>query len=148
MPLGRSVADILREPGREWRSEAPSNDEAISKLRQSARCELPTEYVELLRCCNGGEGELDAPPLWFCLDTIDESIEHNQMWTKEGQHQSFWFFGGNGGLETIGFDLREGPPWPIVMIDCIAGDDSAKRIAADISEFIEKIGRAAERPRA
>ena len=82
------------------------------------------------------------------MDSIAESVEHNEMWRKEGRYSGFWFIGGNGGLETIGFDLRVGPPWPLIMIDCIAGEDSAVRIAADMAEFIEKIGRAADRPRA
>jgi hypothetical protein len=62
------------------------------------------------------------------------------MWQKEGQYGDFWFFGSNGGLETIGFDLRTGPPYPIITIDCIAGEDSIVKIANDMGEFIQKIG--------
>jgi hypothetical protein len=54
------------------------------------------------------------------------------------------FFGSNGGLESIAFDLRVGPPWPIVMIDQIAGPESAKEIAANMGAFIEAIGIEAE----
>jgi len=57
---------------------------------------------------------------------------------------TFMFFGSNGGLESIAFDLRVGPPWPIVMIDQIAGPESAKEIAPNMGAFIEAIGIEAE----
>lgn len=148
MPLDRPISEILTESGREWTSNPPADEDKIAELRELAPFDLPTEYVELLRYCDGGYGELNAAPLLFHMDSIAESVEHNEMWRKNGQYTDFWFIGGNGGLETIGFDLRAGPPWPLVMIDCIAGEDSAKRIASDIAEFVEKIGFPADRPRA
>jgi hypothetical protein len=141
MPFHRSIADILREPGREWTPGAPASDEAIVRLRQAAPCELPPEYIELLRYCESGEGPFDGPGLWFMLHPVNDSLESNRMWADMGAYQDFWFFGSNGGLEAIGFDLRQGPPWSIVMIDCIAGEESAERIASEMGEFIEKIGR-------
>ena len=53
---------------------------------------------------------------------------------------NFMFFDSNGGLELIAIDLRSGPPWPIVMIDPVAGPDSAEQIAPDVLTFIEAIG--------
>jgi hypothetical protein len=144
MPLNRAISEILNEPGRDWTPKDPANEDDITELRELAPFDLPAEYIELLRCCDGGHGELDAPPLLFHLDSVAESFARNEMWRKEGRY--IWFIGGNGGLETIGFDLRSGPPWPIVMVDCIAGDDSAERIASDMTEFIQKIGVATERP--
>lgn len=148
MPLERPISEILKEPQREWTPKPPADEDEIAELRELAPFELPVEYIELLRCCDGGYGELDAPPLLFHMDSIAESVEHNEMWRDKGEYTGFWFIGGNGGLETIGFDLRAGPPWSIVAIDCIAGDDSAQRIADDMGHFIEKIGLAADRPRA
>jgi hypothetical protein len=148
MPLDRPISEILREPGRDWKPKPPADEDELAELRKLVRFELPAEYVELLRFCDGGYGELDAPPLLFHMDSIAESVEHNEIWRKEGQYVDFWFIGRNGGLETIGFDLRSGPPWPLVMIDCIAGDKSAERIANDMADFIEKIGLAVDRPRA
>ena len=143
--MDRPISNILTDAGREWTPKAAAEESEISKLRQLAPFVLPAEYVELLRFCNGGYGELDAPPLRFQMDTIAETVEHNEMWRKEGQYASFWFIGSNGGLETIGIDLRSGPPWPIVMIDCLAGEDSAEQIANDMAEFITKIGISADR---
>ena len=134
------IAEILNEAGRIWTPNPPADEVEIAQLVKLAPFELPLEYLELLRYCNGGEGELNAPPLWFQMESIADSIWHNEFFHKQGDFLSFWFIGGNGGLETIGFDRRTGPPWAIVMIDCIAGDQSAERIASHISDFIWRIG--------
>ncbi len=147
MHVDRPVSEILNEPGRLWTPKPPAGADEIEQLRESAPFDLPAKYVELLRYCNGGEGELDAPPLYFQLDSIADSMKHNLIWHEKGEYTGFWFIGGNGGMESIGFDLREGPPWSLVMIDLIAGTESAERIAGDIAEFIEKIGLEADRPR-
>ena len=53
--------------------------------------------------------------------------------------------------ESVGFSAQNkscnclGPPWPIVMIDQIAGPESAKEIAPNMVAFIEAIGIEAER---
>jgi len=148
MPLNRPISKILNEPRRDWTPKPPADEDEITELQQVAPFELPAEYVELLRYCEGGWGELDTPPLLFQIDSVAESVERNEIWRKEGQYTDYWVIGGNGGLETIGFDLRSGPPWPLAMIDCIAGDDSARRIAADMADFVEKIGLAVDRPTA
>jgi len=52
--------------------------------------------------------------------------------------------------ESVGFSAQNkscnclGPPWPIVMIDQIAGPESAKEIAPNMVAFIEAIGIEAE----
>lgn len=145
--MERPISEILKDPTWDWSPEPPAHEDQIAGLRKLATFELPAEYIELLRCCDGDHGELDASPLLFHMDSKAESLEHNEMRRKEGEHAGFWFIGGNGGLETIGFDLRSGPPSPLVTIDYIAGDESARQIAADTAEFVEKIGIAADRPR-
>lgn len=136
-----NVRDILCQPEREWHAKMPASEAEIMQLASHARAQLPTEYVELLRHSNGGEGPLALPPLYFQLYSVRDCIElfHNSQQLLE-QFPSFMFFGSNGGLESIAFDLRSRPPWPIVMIDLIAGSESAKEIAPDIATFIEAIG--------
>lgn len=56
------------------------------------------------------------------------------------QFPRIFFFGSNGGLESIGLDMRGSQPWPIVAIDCIAGLDSLVTISANMADFIEAIG--------
>ena len=60
------------------------------------------------------------------------------------QFPTFMFFGSNGGLESIAFDIRVGPPWRIVTVDQVAGAESATAIAPSMAAFIEAIGLEAE----
>jgi hypothetical protein len=136
----RSVAELLSEPGREWRKMDGASERQITELKSALPVELPAEYLEFLRYSNGGEGELSLEPLWFQLFDVAFAI---QLWQDENyrrEYSDLFFFGSNGGLESIAFDMSSPKPWPIVTVDCIAGLDSAHRISGSIEEFIERVG--------
>jgi hypothetical protein len=146
-----NIAGLLSEPKRKWTARPPADDAKIAELVSQAQVFLPIEYLDLLRTTNGGEGDLALAPLWVQLYSVEECIEilHDPSMkdclhipqSSDGPTPPYFFvFAGNGGLETIAFDLRIGPPWPIVMIDPIAGSDSAEQIAPDIASFINAIG--------
>ncbi|MBI3478537.1 MAG: SMI1/KNR4 family protein [Acidobacteria bacterium] len=140
-----SVWDVLSQPKRDWQANGPASQDEIALLESRARAVLPAEYLELLRFSNGGEGPVALPPLWFQLYAVKDCIElcHTNQQVLEC-FPTFMFFGSNGGLESIAFDLRIGPPWPIVTIDQVAGPESAKEIAPNMAAFIEAIGLEAE----
>jgi hypothetical protein len=80
------------------------------------------------------------PTLLFVLFDVDQVLK---MWDDRFYREEspeFLFFGGNGGLEQIAFDLRWGEPYSIVMIDPIAGSESTVEIAPNMIPFIEAIG--------
>ena len=101
---------------------------------------MPEEYLELLRFSNGGEGDLALLPLLFVLFDVDEVLKMLSDRFYRDEFHDFLSFGGNGGLEQIAFALRKGEPYPIVMIDLIAGSESAVEIAPDMAQFVEAIG--------
>jgi SMI1 / KNR4 family (SUKH-1) len=137
----RTVKQILSDPNRKWKGAAPASEIEIRSLENALGISLPSEYGELLRLNNGGEGELALDPLWFQLFEVRWAISLATNEFYKGQFPGILFFGGNGGLESIGFDMRgKHQPWPIVAIDCIAGLDSLITISANIGEFIEAIG--------
>jgi SMI1 / KNR4 family (SUKH-1) len=137
----RTVKQILSDPHRRWKGAAPASEVEIRSLENVLGISLPSEYGELLRLNNGGEGELALAPLRFQLFEVRWAITLASDEFYKAQFPDILFFGGNGGLESIGFDMREKhQPWPIVAIDCIAGLDSLVTISANISDFIEAIG--------
>ena len=102
---------------------------------------LPDELLEFLRFSNGGEGPLALAPLIFVLDNVERIVQSFDDPFLLEEFPDFLFFGGNGGLETIAFDTRGGmTPWPVVMIDQIAGPESAVTIAPSFDAFIEAVG--------
>lgn len=131
---------ILNVPGRKWHRENPATIDDISKLHTQLPFQAPDSYINLLMFSNGGEGELALPPLWLQLFDIQFVI---QFWQDSHYRKEFpylFFFASNGGLESIAFNMEGQEPWPIVMVDCIAGLESAKQIANNIEEFIQAIG--------
>lgn len=117
----------------------PATETEIQELLNSIGHKLPQEFLELLRFSNGGEGDLALPPLIFRLDKIQEIISSIEDEFYKKEFPNFLFFGGNNGLEKIAFDLRK-QPFSIVMIDPIAGEESAVEIAPNITEFINTMG--------
>lgn len=138
--MAKSIAEMLSGKGYDWFPAPPASEASIAELIRVAPVALPTEYIELLRFCNGGDGELNASPFQLQLDSIADAITLNQTPFYKKTFGDFWFIGGDGGGDLIGFDLRQGPPWAIVAIDPIAGEESIQRIAGNMAEFIPLIG--------
>lgn len=136
----RPVTELLSKHGCEWRKVEGATPPQITELLGALPFEPPAEYLEFLRYSNGGEGELALEPLWFQLFDVAFTI---QLWQDENyrrEYPNLFFFGSNGGLESIAIDISYSKPWPIVMIDCIAGLESAIHISSNIEAFIEKVG--------
>ena len=140
-PVGYSLTGC---PPAEPASASPTADDSQQSTLPyndfSANGNYPLNIVShakgALHCC-------PAAP-WFQLYAVKDCIDlcHANQHILEN-FPTFMFFGSNGGLETIAFDLRVGPPRPI--IGRIAGPESAKEIAPNMGAFIEAIGTEAER---
>jgi len=136
-----NISQLLDSPERDWSRAPGASESELAKLRAKAPATLPVELLELLRFSNGGEGPIALPPECFCMDSVDEIVNGLSDEFLIAAFPGFLFFGGNGGLERIAVDLRnKNAPWPIVMIDPVAGIVSAKVIAPDAATFVEAIG--------
>ena len=77
-------------------SKEPASAADIAQLAERAQRELPTEYIELLRFSNGGEGPLALPPRYFALYSVKDCIAlHDNRHIIE-QFPGFMLFGSNG----------------------------------------------------
>ena len=135
-----NIAAILSASGREWRKVQGASDSELAKLIGALPFDLPSEYMDLLRFSNGGEGELAFEPCWFQLFDVTFAL---QLWHDPAyrvNYPNLFFFGSNGGMEYIAFDMTQTRPWHIVMVDCIAGIKSARRLSEDIKSFIQSLG--------
>ncbi len=136
------VSRILAKPHRNRKSEPGASPQEIDRLRQASPHPLPNELVELLEVSNGGEGNLGLPSLLLLLDRVEEIVAGFSDPFLIEHFPGFTFIGGNGGLERIALDCRSGrPPFPVVMINPIAGPESAEVIAPDVAAFVAAIGQ-------
>ena len=138
MPPAPSTISMLL--AREWRAIPGASDAEIQRLTRTLPFSPPSGYIELLKATNGGEGELSLQPLWFNLFDVDFAI---QLWDDSNYRLNYpdhFFFGSNGGLESIAMNMTEPSPWPIVAIDPVAGLESSTTIATSFEEFLEQVG--------
>lgn len=133
------IAELLNRDGRSWNRAKPATEEQISKMIEETGFDWPEALLNLWRYSNGGEGELALPPMWFALPSTDEVLQLNVDCNFAGDYADLQFFGTNGGMETIGLDIRK-PNRPVFMIDLIEGIDSLEYIAEDAWEFVNAIG--------
>jgi SMI1/KNR4 family protein SUKH-1 len=143
-----SIATMLSAPGRRWDGNPPATQAQILELGEVLGFDLPPHYVELLQTCNGGEGELALDPYWFVLFDTGFALEMATDTFYQSEFEGMFIFGSNGGGETIALDMRGQEPWPVVMVDCIAGMESARIVAPSIDDFIKAIGLPAQDPTA
>jgi hypothetical protein len=137
---GKQTERLMLE-GRDWFGADGAKAEDLARLRSVAPVDLPQRYFDLLAASDGGEGPLPVAPFNFCLDsanTVARAIECRKH--EQADLEGFIIFGGNGGGEYIAFDVRSGPPWPIVAIDMVAGGETADVISPDFDTFFDQIG--------
>jgi len=136
-----TIEKLLSENGRTWQRRAGASPAEIARLVAACPYQLPPVFIELLQVSNGGEGELGLAPRLLVLDSVDEIISGLGDAFLRGQFSGYFFFGGNGGIERIALDCRQNQePFPVVIIDPIAGPDSAEQIAPDATVFVMSIG--------
>lgn len=131
--------------GRVWFGRPGAAETLLDELRQAAPVELPAAYYKLLSFSDGGEGPLPVCPYCLCLDASSEVIEALRT-NNFGRRDldGFVVFGSNGGGEYLVFDIRADAPWPIVIIDMVAGPGSAEQVATDFEVFLALIGKEAD----
>jgi hypothetical protein len=135
-----TISPAMAVFSREWRPAPGAAPEEIDRLVQALPFTLPGDYVAFLRLTNGGEGEFALAPLWFQLFDVACAIE---MWNSP-HHRKYYprhfFFGSNGGLESIAMDMTGVAPWPVVMLDLVAGLESSVTIAPSFTDFLSHVG--------
>lgn len=135
------IATILTQPGRDWYRVPGAAEAQVQRLVSLAPVRLPGALLDLLRFSDGGEGELALPPGRFVLDPVEEIIRSLLDPGDRESYPGFVFVGGNGGLERIALDCRAGAePWPVVMVDPVAGPGSAEPVAPGFEAFANAIG--------
>lgn len=120
-----------------WAKGSPAAEEAIIKLIAECPFRLPTEYTDLLKTSNGGEGQISSDPGWLILWKAEEVCQFNAEFKVAEYAPGFWGFGDNGGGEILAFDFRSDPP-SIVALPMIGLESQAALfIAGDFVEFAD-----------
>src|SRR5919108_4703349 len=99
--MKNNIQEILKNC--KWYTEPPASEAALEQLQQQSKLRLPTDYLDLLRYSNGGQGVLAVRPYLFRLWPAEEVIENNLDYEMPDYVPGFFGFGDNGGGEFFAF---------------------------------------------
>jgi hypothetical protein len=135
------VASILKESHREWYAAEPASESALVAFRAACCHQVPDALVAFWRFSNGGEcNDLALPPMRFELDRVEDATAALSGDFEVREFPGLVFIGGNGGLERIALDYRSPGLPSVVMVDPIAGLESAEKIADSLEDLVSAIG--------
>jgi len=135
------VAAILTDPERAWFTVEPATEVALDAFRAGCQHRVPGTLLAFWRFSNGGEcNDLALPPMRFALDRVEDATSALSAKFETEEFPGLVFFGGNGGLERIALDYRSSESPCIVMVDPIAGLESAMKIADSVEQLVLAIG--------
>ena len=77
---------------------------------------MPAEYLACLRLSNGGQASLSGFPSYVRIWPARTAIEYNRDYEVQRWLPGFVGFGDNGGGEMVGFDTRQGQPYPVCAV--------------------------------
>ncbi|MBS1993468.1 MAG: SMI1/KNR4 family protein [Cyanobacteria bacterium SZAS LIN-3] len=136
-----SIAEILAKNRFQWDREKGALEAAVTELSQSAGFTLPESYLEFLRLCNGGYGELPVDPLWFVIWPAEKVIEANRDLQVAIYASGFFGFGGNGGGEMLAFDLTKPVSSAVFSLPMIGMERGTEiLVAPDFETFVSYLG--------
>jgi hypothetical protein len=81
------------------KSDVGASDIAIQDLQRQLDFELPDDYIDLVKECNGGEGEVGENN-WLCLFPIEELIIVNRDYGILMQEIPDYFLFGKDAADT------------------------------------------------
>lgn len=130
----------MRPGNRVWYGRPGAEAASLAALAAAVGAPLPRAYVEFMARSNGGEAALQVLPFYVCLDAVETVLARVQADAANALH--FVVVGGNGGGKWLAFDLRQGSPWPLVLVDELRPDASAEGrvVARDFASFAAALG--------
>ena len=136
-----SLFERLKTESAIWICEPPASETEIQNLVSQFGNNLPKEYLNLLRFCNGGKGDLAVQPVLFHLWSTQETIEANRDFGVDEFLPNFVLFGGDGANEVFAFrvDANQSKIYMIPLI--VMSEEDAIVVAENFTDFIESIGR-------
>ena len=136
-----SLFERLKTESALWTCNSPANEEEIQKLVSHFGDDLPTDYLKLLRFCNGGEGDLASEPVLFFLWSTSEAIELNQIYEISEFLPGYVMFGDDRANEFFGFRDNATDTKVYMIPKIVMSEEDAIVVAETFAEFIETIGR-------
>lgn len=140
MPV--TVPELIKDNSANWARAEPATEQALQIMLGQIGLNLPIDYLDFLRCSNGGEGELPIPPYWFQIWAAEAVAEANRVYNVTTNLPSYFAFGSSGGGELFLFDTRREPVRRVYTVPIIPMDENLTiEITPDFQSFVACMGR-------
>lgn len=138
-----TIEEMLEQAGGGRRAGA--TEDQIDALEKRLGVRLPDDHRAFLSWSNGWDSEFGDT--WLVLDDIDAIADGNDHSFRKG-FPGYVAIGGNGGLETLALDYRNGAnPAGLVALDRnSASPEDVWRIASSLGGALERLLEQPEGP--
>ena len=96
------------------------DEKFISKVEDKFDIKLPEDYLEFMRYCNGGDGDIGASYIRF--KSIKEIIDFNKDYEVQAFLPRYIMFADDGGEETFGIYYHDNK-CEYIMVSFIFDED-------------------------
>jgi hypothetical protein len=131
---------LLLGGGHQWDGNPPASDGDIAALVAASAAPLPTAYLALLRLSDGGTAMLGGYPSYVRVWPARTAVEYNRDYEVQQWLPGFVGFGDNGGPDMVGFDTRNGQPYPVCAVPFAPMEwEAAMGQVSDFKTFIGQL---------
>jgi hypothetical protein len=128
--------------GYQWDGNPPASPEDVNALVAATPVPLPALYLELLRMCDGGHAFLSGTHGYVRIWPARIAVEYNLDYEVQEWVTGFVGFGDSGGPDMVGFDTRNGEPYPVCAMPFAPMEwRSVRGRVADFGVFIGQLLR-------
>jgi hypothetical protein len=125
-------------PMSEFNGNDPVLAADIAEFEKETDFRLPTEYIQYLQICDGGEGFI-GPNAYVIFWRLRELLEMNKAYQAKEYAPELFLFGSDGGGEAFAFDTRD-TAMPIVSVPFIGLElQLAKPMGTSFNDFVEQL---------
>ena len=123
---------------KEYLDKFDGNSGVSSELLNSIKLpeRLPSDYIELIKNYNGGEGFVGEE--YLILEKVEEFLEVNESCGIEEFDNNIFLIGSNGGGEAVAIDFRNKKPI-YILIPYIFEYEAIIELGTSLEEFFERI---------
>ena len=126
--------------GHQWDGNPPASEADIAALIAGSHVPLPAEYLALLRLSDGGTATLAGYPSYVRVWPARAAVANNADYQVSKWLPGFVGFGDNGGPDMVGFDTRNGQPYPVCAVLFAPMEWSAAMgTVADFGAFLRQL---------
>ena len=134
------IRSLILSGGFQWEGNPPAVPDDIAALEAAFPVPLPTDYLSLLRVSDGGEAELSGYPTYVRIWPALKSINYNDGYQVSHWLLGFIGIGDNGGPDMVGFDTRQGEPYPVCSVPFAPMEwEAAMGRVPDFGAFISQL---------